>query len=325
MAGYFSRIVGCGGYVPANCVSNEALSKTVDTSDEWILSRTGIEQRYLAAEGELTSDLATEAAKVALADAGLTSSDISLIIVATTTPDQTMPSTAVFVQQKLGMEQGVAFDVQAVCSGFVYALSLADTMLRDGQGKYALVIGAETFSRVLDWEDRTTCVLFGDGAGAVVLSREDVVSGEPSRGILCANMFSDGRYADLLQTDGGVSLNGQAGVLHMQGKEVFRHASTKMVECVEQLLEQQGLAVADIDWMVPHQANRRILQSVAQRLGVPEDKVIITVNRHANTSAASIPLALAQARKDRRIQDGQLVALQALGAGLTWGACLIRW
>ena len=320
-----SVALGCGSYVPARAVANADLTDLVDTSDEWIVQRTGIRQRHIAADGELTSDLATAAARAALADAGITADSIDLIIVATATPDETFPATAVTVQAKLGMTAGAAFDIQAVCSGFVYALSVADSMICNGLASRALVIGAETFTRLLDWADRTTCVLFGDGAGAIVLGAE-TGTGEPTdRGVLASALHSDGRLHDLLYVDGGPSSTQTTGHLRMRGKEVYRHAVVKLTEVVAEVLEVGGLTPADIDWVIPHQANARIIDSVAGKLGIDVERVVVTVDLHANTSAASIPLALVAAVRDGRVHRGDLLLFEALGGGLTWGANLLRW
>ena len=320
-----SVITGCGSYLPARRVSNEELSKTVDTSDEWIVERTGIRYRHIAAKDEKTSDLALAASKQALAMAGLEPIDLDLIIVGTATPDETFPSTATMVQAKLGMTRGAAFDVQAVCSGFVYALSIADNFVKAGQAKRILVIGAETFSRILDWTDRTTCVLFGDGAGAVVVEAATGEGTTADRGILSTHLHSDGRQHDLLYVDGGPSSTGTSGFVRMRGKEVFRHAVVNLADVVKESLVATGLDASDIDWIVPHQANRRILDGTARKLGIAPEKVIITVDEHANTSAASVPLALNQAVSDGRIKRGDLLLLEAMGGGFTWGACLVRW
>jgi 3-oxoacyl-[acyl-carrier-protein] synthase-3 len=313
-----------GAHLPERIMTNQDFTRILDTSDEWIAERTGIRQRHIAAEGELTSGLGAAAARDALANAGLAASDIDLIVVGTTTPDDTMPATAVHIQRLLGITHGAAFDVSAACSGFVYALTVADSLLKSGQGTRALVIGAETYSRIVDWQDRGTCILFGDGAGAMVL--EAVEEGAANgRGVLHCALAADGNYADILHTTGGVSRTKTAGVLTMQGKEVFRHAVAKMSESVAGALKATGYAVADIDWLVPHQANWRILASVAQKLGISEDDVVSTVAQHANTSAASIPLALDAATRDGRLKPGHLVALTALGSGLTWGSAIIRW
>ncbi len=320
-----SVIRGVGSYLPAKAVSNAELAKTVDTSDEWIQQRVGIKQRHIAAEGEFTSDLAAAAARAALDNAGLTVADIDLIVVATTTPDYTFPSAATLVQMKLGMEHGFAFDMQAVCSGFVYAVTTADSYIKNGLAKRVLVIGAETFSRLLDWTDRTTCVLFGDGAGAVVMERVELADGEADRGVLSSALRSDGRHWDKLYVDGGPSTTGTTGHVHMQGPEVFRHAVGKITDVVYQSLKQAGYTVDDLDWFVPHQANRRIIDGAGAKLGLPAEKVVVTVDRHANTSAASVPLALSVAVADGRIKQGDLVMLEAMGGGFTWGASLIRW
>ncbi|MEX2298716.1 MAG: beta-ketoacyl-ACP synthase III, partial [Dongiaceae bacterium] len=281
--------------------------------------------RHIAADDEATSHLATEAARAALADAGLAADAIDLIVLATSTPDETFPATAARVQANLGCGAGIAFDVQAVCSGFVYALAVADNFLKVGQSKRALVIGAEVFSRILDWEDRSTCVLFGDGAGAVILEAQEGAGSTADRGVLSTHLYSDGRYHDMLYVDGGPSTTGLAGHLRMQGKEVFRHAVVKLADAVDTAVNANGLTGADIDWLVPHQANRRIIDAMAQRLGLPEEKVVITIDRHANTSAASIPLALAEAAADGRLKPGHLVLMEAMGGGFTWGSALLRW
>lgn len=320
-----SVIRGVGSYLPARAVTNAELAETVDTSDEWIQQRVGIKQRHIAAEGEFTSDLAAAAARAALDNAGMSVDDIDLIIVATTTPDYTFPSAATLVQMKLGMHHGFAFDIQAVCSGFVYAVTTADSYIKNGLARRVLVIGAETFSRLLDWNDRTTCVLFGDGAGAVVMERVDLADGEPERGVLSSALRSDGRHWDKLYVDGGPSTTGTTGHVHMQGPEVFRHAVGKITDVVYQSLEQAGYGVDNLDWFVPHQANRRIIDGAGAKLGLPAEKVIVTVDQHANTSAASVPLALSVAVADGRIKQGDLVMLEAMGGGFTWGASLIRW
>jgi 3-oxoacyl-[acyl-carrier-protein] synthase III len=320
-----SVILGSGGYLPAKVLTNDELSRIVDTSDEWITQRTGIKERHIAADGEMTSDLAVHAAREALEDAKLSTSDIDLIVVATATPDYTFPAAAVTVQEKLGMHHGAAFDVQAVCSGFLYALTSADAMIKAGQARKALVIGSETFSRILDWTDRTTCVLFGDGAGAVVLSGEPQPGWRQDRGVLAAHLRSDGRYRDKLYVDGGPSNGGAVGHLRMEGREVYRHAVTMISDVIEDAFKSTGFNAADIDWFVPHQANIRIIDATAKKLGIPIEKVIRTVDRHGNTSAASIPLALAVAARDGRIKRGDLVLLEAMGGGFTWGAVLLRW
>ena len=317
-----SVLVGTGSALPKRMVTNAELAKTVDTSDEWIVERTGIRSRYIAGEGEATSTLATEAARQALAAAGLVPADIGLIVLATATPDQTFPATATQVQHNLGCNGGVAFDVAAVCSGFLYAMGIADSLLRTGMSKRALVIGAETFSRILDWEDRTTCVLFGDGAGAIVLEAREVDEDGP--GVLATRLHADGAHNGLLYVDGGPSSTGTVGHVRMKGPEVFRHAVVNLAEVLREVLADQGLTPADIDWVVPHQANQRILDATARKLGLAPEKVIVTVDRHANTSAASVPLALDTAVRDGRIKAGDLVVLEAMGGGFTWGASLIR-
>ena len=320
-----SVIIGSGAYLPERVVTNAELAKQVDTTDEWIRQRTGIGQRHIAAEGEMTSDLALAASKRAIGSAGISVSDIDMIVLATATPDATFPSTATRVQAELGMVRGAAFDVQAVCTGFIYALNVADNFIRVGQAKTILVIGAETFSRILDWNDRTTCVLFGDGAGAVVLHAQEGEGTNRDRGILSNHIHSDGRHRDLLYVDGGPSSTKSVGHLRMAGRDVFRHAVTNMAAVLGEALEYNGLSPSDIDWLVPHQANRRILDSTAQKLRLDEKKIVVTVERHANTSAASIPLALAEAVDDGRIQAGDVVAMEAMGGGFTWGASIIRW
>jgi 3-oxoacyl-[acyl-carrier-protein] synthase-3 len=320
-----SRIIGTGSYLPQHILTNAELAARVDTSDEWIIERTGIRQRHIAASDEFTSDLGSAAARKALESAGLTPDDIDLIVVATATPDQTFPACATVIQHKLGMRHGVAFDVGAVCSGFIYALSVADALLTSGAHKTALVIGAETFSRILDWEDRTTCVLFGDGAGAVVLRAEQAAGTSADTGILAHRLHSDGRYNDLLYVDGGPGSTGTTGKLRMKGREVFRHAVTNLAAVMGETLEAAGLSAADVAWVVPHQANLRILEATARKLGLPIGSVIVTVDRHANTSAASVPLALDVAVQDGRIKPGDLLLLEAMGGGFTWGAAAIRW
>jgi len=301
-------------------VDNAELAEQVDTSDEWIIERTGIRSRYIAGDGETTASLATDAARRALENAGIPASEIDLIVLATATPDQTFPSSATKVQAALGINDCVAFDVHAVCTGFLYAVSVADAMLRAGNARSALVIGAETFSRILDWEDRTTCVLFGDGAGALVLRAE-----EGDRGILATKLHADGRHNDLLFVDGGPSTTGTVGKLRMKGREVFRHAVVNLAEVMREVLGSAGLASDEVDWVVPHQANARILDATAKKLGLPSEKVVVTVDRHANTSAASVPLALDAAVKDGRIKRGDLVVLEAMGGGFTWGAAVLRY
>jgi len=320
-----SVVTGCGSYLPERRVTNHDLAKIVDTTDEWIVERTGIRERHIAADGELTSHLALKAARAAIADAGIDAQQIDTIIMATTTPDNTFPATAVTVQAELGIHHGAAFDVQAVCSGFVYALTIADTFIRCGQAKTVLVIGAETFSRLLDWNDRTTCVLFGDGAGAVVVQAGEGTGTTADRGILTAHLHSDGRYKDKLYVDGGPSSTQTVGHVRMEGREVFRHAVVNIADTIKESLASAGLAAADIDWFVPHQANKRILDGTAKRIGLPPEKVIQTVGQHGNTSAASVPLALDTAIRDGRIKRGDLVLLEAMGGGFTWGSVLVRW
>jgi 3-oxoacyl-[acyl-carrier-protein] synthase-3 len=316
-----SLIIGCGHYLPKKVITNHDLSTVLDTSHEWIVERTGIHKRHFAADGELTSDLATVAAWEALKAAGLTPQDIDLIIVATVTPDRTFPSTATIVQSKLGCK-GLAFDVSAACSGYILALSTADHYLRLGSMKTALVIGAETFSRIIDPQDRKTYVLFGDGAGAVILRAEN---NPGNRGVLHTSMHSDGTYGDLLYTDGGPSLSGTAGYIRMLGREVFKHAITKLANSALEALAHENISIQELDWLVPHQANIRIIEAIAERLNLSSDRVVITVDEHANTSAASIPLALCKAVSDGRIQPGHLILHEAIGGGLVWGSALIRW
>jgi 3-oxoacyl-[acyl-carrier-protein] synthase-3 len=320
-----SRVMGCGAYLPAKIVTNAQLADRLRTSDEWIAQRTGIRQRHIAAEGEMTSDLATAAVQAALKHAGVSAEELDLLVLATTTPDHTFPATATQVQANIGMTRGAAFDIQAVCSGFVYGLATADNFIKAGQAKTALVIGAETFSRILDWNDRGTSVLFGDGAGAVVLQAAEGQGTVADRGILTTHLFSDGRYYKLLYVDGGPSATRTTGYVKMEGREVFRHAVVKMGEAVDAAIGAMGIAGRDVDWLVPHQANLRIIDSMGQRLHLPTEKVVVTVDKHANTSAASIPLALAYAVADGRIQPGHLVLLEAMGGGFTWGSALIRW
>jgi 3-oxoacyl-[acyl-carrier-protein] synthase III len=319
-----SQVAGCGGYLPERIVTNSELASRLDTSDEWIRQRTGIGERRVAAPGELTSDLAYSAASRALDSAGMKGSDLDLLVVATATPDNTFPATATRVQARLGMTRGTAFDVQAVCAGFIFALAVADNALRLGQARTALVIGAETFSRILDWEDRGTCVLFGDGAGALVLKAVPA-SSPGSRFILSNHLHSDGRQYDLLYVDGGPSSTGSTGYLRMEGREVFRQAIQHLSDVVDEALRANGLDAADIDWLVPHQANSRIIDGMGRKLGLSADKIVVTIERHANTSAASIPLALGVAVDDGRIKPGDLVLMEALGGGLSWGASLVRW
>lgn len=325
MSNLRSVLRGCGSYLPARILTNAELATMVDTTDEWIVQRTGIRQRHIAAADETTSVIGLKAAQAALADAGMAANEIDLIIVATATPDHTFPATATQIQAELGIDHGAAFDLQAVCSGFVFGLATADKFLVSGAAKAALVIGAETFSRILDWEDRTTCVLFGDGAGAVVLRAEPGSGTLADRGVLASHIRSDGRHKNKLYVDGGPGSTKTVGVLRMEGKEVFRHAVVNLAETVRHTFAETGLSGADIDWFVPHQANRRIIDATADKLGISHDRVVVTVDRHGNTSAASIPLALAQAHSDGRIKPGQLVLIEAMGGGFTWGSALIRW
>ncbi|MBI4274494.1 MAG: ketoacyl-ACP synthase III [Rhizobiales bacterium] len=320
-----SVILGCGCYLPSRVLTNEELAHTVDTSDEWIVQRTGIHERRIAATGELTSDLALHAAQAALAHAKVDAQSIDLIVLATSTPDNTFPATAVSVQAGLGITHGAAFDLQAVCSGFVYGLATIDGLLRGGMFKRALLIGAETFSRILDWTDRTTCVLFGDGAGAVVMEAQEQPGNASDRGLLTTHLRSDGRHKQKLYVDGGPSSTGTVGHLRMEGREVFRHAVAMITDVVEDAFKATGYTAADIDWFVPHQANKRIIDGSAHKLGIDPGKIVITVDRHGNTSAASIPLALCDAITDRRIKRGDLILLEAMGGGFTWGAALVRW
>jgi len=319
-----SRIAGVGAYLPERILTNDDLAKIVETSDEWIVERSGIRRRHVAAEGELTSDLATAAARQAMEAAGVTADEIDLIILGTTTPDDTFPASAAKVQANLGVPGGFAFDVQAVCSGFLYALSTADKFIRTGEARTALVIGAETFSRILDWNDRETCVLFGDGAGAVVLRAVEGEGSNADTGILSTHLHSDGRFRDLLYVTGGPSRGPSVGVVRMEGKEVFRHAVSKLAAAVDEALSANGITAEDVDWVVPHQANRRILASTAKKAGLREERIVVTLDMHANTSAASIPLALNAAVKDGRIRPGHLVLIEAMGGGFTWGSALIR-
>ncbi len=322
MNGIRTVVAGVGSYLPDRIVTNAEMARMVDTSDEWIVERTGINQRHIAADGEYTSDLAIAAGKRAIEDAGIDAGDIDMVIVATATPDETFPATAVKVQAGLGITQGAAFDIQAVCSGFVYGFSVADNLIRGGMSKNLLLIGAETFSRILDWEDRTTCVLFGDGAGAVVLRGEQ---GAGDRGIIASKLRSDGTKHDLLYVDGGPSTTQTTGKLRMRGRDVFKHAVNNLADIVQEVFEGTDLSPSDIDWIVPHQANRRILDATARKLGIAPDKVVVTVQDHGNTSAASVPLALDRAVRDGRIKRGDLVLLEAMGGGFTWGASLVRW
>lgn len=318
-------IRGSGSALPQRCVTNAEMAQMVDTTDEWIVERTGIRQRYIAGEGETTSTLATEAARRALAAAGIEASKVDLIVLATATPDQTFPASATIVQHNLGCNGGIAFDVAAVCSGFLYALATADSMIRTGMAKCALVIGAETFSKILDWDDRTTCVLFGDGAGAIVLEAQDVDENDPKApGVIASRLHADGAHNELLYVDGGVSTTGTIGKVRMKGREVFRHAVTNLANVLREVLETSGHDAAEIDWVVPHQANFRILDATARKLDLPAEKVVVTVDRHANTSAASVPLAFDVAMRDGRVKKGDLVMFEAMGGGFTWGASLAR-
>ncbi|PTQ62946.1 3-oxoacyl-[acyl-carrier-protein] synthase-3 [Sphingomonas sp. PP-CE-3G-477] len=318
-----SVVIGTGSALPARRVSNAELAEQIDTSDEWIVERTGIRFRHIAGEGETTATLAADACRAALAAAGIEAQSIDLIVLATATPDQTFPASATKVQAMLGIDDCVAFDVAAVCSGFLYAVQVVDSMIRSGVAKRALVIGAETFSRILDWEDRTTCVLFGDGAGAIVLEAQDTAD-DGGRGILTTKLHADGRHNELLYVDGGVSTTGTVGKLRMKGREVFRHAVTNLASVMTESLAMAGLSSDQVDWVVPHQANARILDATARKLGLAPAKVVVTVDQHANTSAASVPLALDVAVRDGRIQQGQIVVLEAMGGGFTWGAAIIR-
>ena len=320
-----SVAIGCGAYLPETILTNAEIAARIDTSDEWIIERTGIRRRHIAREGETTSDLALRAAQDALADSGIGVEALDLIIVATTTPDETFPAVATAIQARLGMTRGAAFDVQAVCSGFIYALAVADNFIKAGQAKTVLLIGAETMSRILDWNDRTTCVLFGDGAGAMVLQAQESEGRNTDRGVLNTKLFSDGRLHDLLYVDGGPSTTGTTGHLRMQGREVFRHAVTNISAAIHASIDEAGLTIADIDWFVPHQANQRILDGTARKLAIPQEKVISTIADHGNTSAASVPLALVTAVRNGRIKRGDLLLLEAMGGGLTWGSALLRW
>ena len=320
-----SVVLGCGSYLPGRVLTNAELALTVETSDEWIVQRTGIHERRIAATGELTSDLALHAARAALAHAKVDAQSIDLIVLATSTPDHTFPASAVSVQAGLGITQGAAFDLQAVCSGFVYALATVDGLLRTGAFKRALVVGSETFSRILDWNDRATCVLFGDGAGAVVLDAQEQPGTREDRGLLTSHLRSDGRYKDKLYVDGGPSSTQTVGHLRMEGRDVFRYAVGAITDVIEAVFRDTGYTADDIDWFVPHQANKRIIDGAAHKLGIAPEKVVMTLDRHGNTSAASIPLALADAVADRRIKRGDLILLEAMGGGFTWGAALVRW
>jgi 3-oxoacyl-[acyl-carrier-protein] synthase-3 len=320
-----SVVLGCGSYLPERILTNAELATKVDTSDEWIVKRTGIRQRHIAAEGEFTSHLAIKAAEAALANAGVDAQSIDLIVLATSTPDNTFPATAVSVQNALGIHHGAAFDLQAVCSGFIFALATADNFLRSGAFKRALVIGAETFSRILDWNDRGTCVLFGDGAGAIVLDAQPQSGVQPDRGVLTTHLRSDGRHKSKLYVDGGVSSTQTVGYLRMEGREVFKHAVGMITDVIVDAFTASGITADDIDWFVPHQANKRIIDASAHKLHIAPQKVVLTVDRHGNTSAASIPLALSVAVGDGRVKKGDLVLLEAMGGGFTWGSALLRW
>lgn len=320
-----SVVIGCGSYLPERVLTNAELATMVDTTDEWIVERSGIRQRHIAAEGEKTSDLAIKAAERALANAGIAASEIDLIVLATATPDETFPATACRVQHALGITGGAAFDVQAVCSGFIFAMATADNFLKAGQFKTALVIGAETFSRIIDWTDRTTCVLFADGAGALVLRAEEGAGDTMDRGVLTTHLHSDGRHHDLLYVDGGPSSTQTTGHLRMLGKEVFRHAVVNLSDVVKETLAAVNMSADQIDWLVPHQANKRIIDGTARKLGMSTEKVVMTVDHHGNTSAASVPLALAEAVADGRIKRGDVVLMEAMGGGFTWGSALVRW
>ncbi len=320
-----SHIIGCGSYLPEKILTNEELATMVDTSDQWIVERTGIRQRHIAADGELTSDLAFHSAEKALKDAGMAARDLDMIVLATTTPDNTFPATATKVQAMLGLTSGAAFDIQAVCSGFLYGLSVGDNFIKAGQVETVLVIGAETFSRILDWSDRSTCVLFGDGAGALLLRAAETSGRNSARGVLSTHLHADGRQHDQLFVDGGPSSTQTVGHLRMSGRDVFRRAVVLLAEAVEEAVAANGLTIDDIDWLAPHQANKRIIDATTRKLGIPDHKVICTVDRHANTSAASVPLALAEAARDGRLQPGQLVLTEGMGGGFTWGSALIRW
>lgn len=320
-----SQVIGCGAYLPERILTNAELAKTVDTSDEWIAARTGIKRRRIAAAGETTAELAVKSAERALADAKIAASDIDMIVVGTTTPDETFPSVATAVQSRIGMTRGAAFDVQAVCSGFIYGLAVADNFIKARQAETILLIGAETMSRLMDWTDRSTCVLFGDGAGALVLRASKGQGDSRDRGVFNTKLYSDGRLHDLLYVDGGPSTTGTTGHLRMLGKEVFKHAVINIADSIEASARDSGVTVSDIDWFVPHQANQRILEATARRLRVPAERFISTIHEHGNTSAASVPLALDVAVTDGRIKRGDLVLLEAMGGGLTWGAALLRW
>jgi len=317
-------MTGCGAYLPERVLTNDEIARDLDTSDAWIRQRTGICERHIAAEGETTADLGTKAAERALERVGMTANDLDLLVLATATNDETFPATATAIQARLGMTRGAAFDVHAVCTGFVYALAVADNFIKAGQARTALVIGAETFSRILDWEDRGTCVLFGDGAGAVVLEAAESDQAD-GRGVLSTHLYSDGRHHDALYVDGGPSSTQTVGHVRMEGREVFRHAVARMAEVIDEALDANELTPGDVDWLVPHQANMRIIEAMGRRLNLPPDRVVSTVDRHANTSAASIPLALCEAVDDGRIQRGDLLLMEGMGGGFTWGSALVRW
>ena len=320
-----SQIAGCGAYLPERVLTNDELARSVDTTDEWIVNRTGIRQRHIAAPDERTSDLALHAARAALESAGIGADEVDLIVLATATPDNTFPATATTVQAKLGITRGAAFDLQAVCTGFVYGVSVADNFIKCGQARTVLVIGAETFSRILDWEDRSTCVLFGDGAGAMVLRAVETNGDNGDRCVLSTHLHSDGRQRHLLFVDGGPSSTQTVGHLRMSGRDVFRHAVGLLAAAVDEALEANAMSADDIDWLVPHQANKRIMDATVRKLGLPPEKMVCTIERHANTSAASIPLALAEASGDGRIKPGQVVLIEGMGGGFTWGSAMVRW
>ncbi len=325
MSQKYSAIIGCGGCVPERKVSNKDLEAQVNTTDEWIRERTGIETRYISSKEETSSFLGAQAAVAALKQANINASQIDFLVCATSTPDLTFPATATLIQKAIGMKQGFAFDLQAVCSGFVYGLSVVDAMMKAGHGRRALLIGVDVFSKIVDWQDRNTCVLFGDGAGAVVLEQIETQDSEKPRGILDSALYSDGAFVDLLRTSGGVGTTQEGGVILMKGPEVYRHAVEKMTQSVQDLLDKNKLSIDDVRWLIPHQANKRIMMAVATRLGLPEERVIVTVGMHANTSAATIPLALNEAVKKDLIKPGDLVVFEALGGGFTWGSVLVRW
>lgn len=320
-----SHILGCGGYLPKTVITNDDLAKRMDTSDAWIAGRTGIRQRHVVGKGERTSDLALEAARAAIAQAGVSVDEIDLVVCATTTPDETFPATATVIQARLGMTRGAAFDVQAVCSGFVFGLAIADNFIRGGQARTVLLAGADSMTKLLDWDDRTTSVLFGDGAGAVVLQAGEGGGGNEDRGVLNTQIYSDGRMHDMLYVDGGPSSTQTTGTVRMHGKEVFRHAVNNISTSIAAALKAAGLAVEDVDWFLPHQANLRILDGVAKKMGIPSEKVVVTIADQGNTSAASVPLALAEAVADGRVKRGDLLLMEAMGGGFTWGSALVRW